>query len=343
MKTINEKMLQDIQKIYTISQSYNLSDQKEVDAVYRKLKKQGKHRFYTWIGRSFFEGLKTKTSFARYRRYAAFFVRQVGTLAFLTAALLLGAGAASRVKDHENKVLQEVLAEMEAREGTGSLPDTLPQERQETNLSPTDDGGSGNPKVMEEYQRFYDLNEDFVGWIKVEGTDIDYPVLQNRENPEFYLSHNFFEKEDRCGAIFLDGATNIYPKDKNIVLYGHNMSDGSMFGELKKYKDKAFFEGHPGFGFNTLYEKSTYQIAAVLVTDVSDTGDFCYFNFYNYDDQEFQKYMDFISQNRLYDTGYQFVYGESFVMLSTCDGHDTDNRLVVVGVEKSTSNVLRHL
>ncbi len=65
MKTINEKMLQDIQKIYTISQSYNLSDQKEVDAVYRKLKKQGKHRFYTWIGRSFFEGLKTKTSFAR--------------------------------------------------------------------------------------------------------------------------------------------------------------------------------------------------------------------------------------------------------------------------------------
>ena len=97
---------------------------------------------------------------------------------------------------------------------------------------------------------------------------------------------------DRCGAIFLDGVANIYPKDKNIVLYGHNMSDGSMFGELKKYKDKTYFEGHPGFGFNTLYEKSTYQIAVVLVTDISDIQDFCYYNLHNYDEQEFPKFKE---------------------------------------------------
>ena len=65
----------------------------------------------------------------------------------------------------------------------------------------------------------------------------------------------------------------------DIVLYGHNMSDGSMFGELKKYKDRTFYEKHPNFEFDTLYEKSMYQIAAVLVTDISDVQDFCYYNF----------------------------------------------------------------
>lgn len=121
----------------------------------------------------------------------------------------------------------------------------------------------------------------------------------------------------------------------DIVLYGHNMSDGSMFGELKKYKDRTFYEKHPNFEFDTLYEKSMYQIAAVLVTDVSDIQDFCHYDFHNYDEQEFQKCMDFIRKNRLYDTGYQFVYGEFFVMLSTCNGHDTDSRLVLVGVEQA--------
>lgn len=334
MKTKNEKMLQDIQKIYTISQNYNLTDQKEVDAIYRKLKKQGKHRFYTWIGKSFFEELKTKTSSAKYRRYAAFFIRQIEILAFLTAVFLLGTGAASRIKDYENKVLQDVLGEMKIQENIDSLPEAIPQERTEMDLAGTDDEGTGNPLILKEYQRFYDLNEDFVGWIKVEGTDIDYPVLQNKENPEIYLSHNFFKKEDRSGAVFLDGAASISPKDKNIVLYGHNMSDGSMFGELKKYKDKAFYEEHPNFEFDTLYEKSMYQIAAVLVTDISDTQDFSYYNFYNYDEQEFQEYMEFIGKNRLYDTGCRFRYGDFFVMLSTCSGYDADSRLVIVGVEK---------
>ena len=283
MKTKNEKMLWDIQKIYTISQHYNLSDQKEVDVIYRKLKKQGECRFYTWIGKSFFDELKTKTSFAKYRRYAAFGIRQIGILAFLMAFLLLGIGGASSVKDYENKILQEVLEEMKAQENIDSLSDTIPQERTEKDLAGADDIDTGNHGILEEYQRFYDLNEDFVGWIKVEGTDIDYPVLQNKKNPEIYLSHNFLKKEDRSGSVFLDGETSLSPKDKNIVLYGHNMSDGSMFGELKKYKDKTFYEQHPNFEFHTLYEKSMYQIVAVLVTDISDIQDFCYYNFYNYD------------------------------------------------------------
>ena len=334
MKTKNEKMLQDIQKIHAIYQNYNLSDQKEVDAVYRRLKKQGKNRFHTWIGKSFFQELKTKTSSARYRRYALFGIRQLEIFAFLTAILLLGAGAASRIKDYENKVLQEVLGEMKTQKSSDSLPDAIPQEGTETDFTQTGSKNSKNPQILEEYQKFYTLNKDFVGWIKIEGTDIDYPVLQNKEHPETYLSHNFFGKEDRSGAIFLDSAASIFPKDKNIVLYGHNMSDGSMFGQLKNFKDKTFYEEHPFFEFDTIYEKSTYRAAAVFITDISENQEFFYYNFCNYDEQEFQKYVDFIEKNKLYDTGCELAYGESFVMLSTCNGHATDSRLVIVGVEK---------
>lgn len=332
MKTQNEKMLQDIQKIYTISQKYNLADQKEVDVIYRKLKKQGKYRFSTWIGRTFFDGLRTKTSFAKYRRYAAFGIRQIGILAFLTAVLLLGTGVAGRVKDYEGKVLKEIVEEMKTQESSDNLPEILPQENLNDDLARTESAGS--PQILEEYQKLYASNPDFVGWIKVEGTDIDYPVLQNKENPEIYLTHNFLKKEDRAGSIFLDQAASIYPKDKNIVLYGHNMSDGSMFGELKNYKNKNYYDEHPCFEFDTLYEKSVYHIVAVFVTDVSETKDFCYYNFYNYDEQDFQKFVDFISENRLYDTGRQLMYGGFFIMLSTCNGHDTDSRLVIVGVEE---------
>lgn len=334
MKTRDEKMLRDIQKIYVISQNYNLNDQKEVDVIYRKLKKQGKSRFYTWIGKTFFKELKTKTSSAKYRRYAAFGIRQIEILAFLTAVLLLGIGVAGRVKDYESKALQEVLGEMKTRESTDRPPEIMPQGNAEGDLAESASQNVENDPILEEYQRLYDLNPDFVGWIKVEGTGIDYPVLQNKDNPETYLSHNFFKKEDRAGAIFLDDSASIYPKDKNIVLYGHNMSDGSMFGELKKYKDKTFYNEHPNFEFDTLYEKSVYQIAAVLVTDISDTKDFCYYDFYNYDEREFQKCVDFISKNRIYDTGCQLVYGDFFVMLSTCNGRATDSRLVIVGVKK---------
>lgn len=334
MKTSDEKILRDIQKINAISQNYNLSDRKEIDAIYRKLKRQGKYRFYTWIGNAFFEELKTKTSSAKYRRYAVFGIRQIEILAFLMAVLLLGIGAANRVKDYENKVLQEALGDMKTQGSADGMPKMSSLESAEDDMEGPDDGSIGDDPVLEEYQRLYGLNQDFVGWIKLEGTDIDYPVLQSRENPETYLTHNFFQKEDRSGAIFLDGVTNTYPKDKNIVLYGHNMSDGSMFGELKKYKDKSFYQKYPYFEFDTLYEKSMYQIGAVLVTDISDTGDFCYYDFYNYDEGSFQACVDFIAKNRLYDTGCQFMYGDSFVMLSTCNGHNTDSRLVVVGVEK---------
>lgn len=142
------------------------------------------------------------------------------------------------------------------------------------------------------------------------------------------------KKEERAGSVFLDSAAGIYPKDKNIVLYGHNMSNGSMFGELKNYKDISFYKEHPEFEFDTLYEKSMYQIVAVFVTDISETQGFCYYNFYNYDEQGFQKYVEFIQENRLYDTGCQLMYGDFFVMLSTCDGYNMDSRLVIVGKAK---------
>lgn len=329
MKIKNEKIIHDIQMIQVISQNYNLTDQKEIDRLYRKLKGKSNHGFFTWVGTSFYEALRTKTSYARRRKQCAFFLKQVGLLAFLTAALLLGVGAAYEIRNHDSKILRAALQEM--KEESITEAENLDGQEGESEISRQEPDA---PTVLEEYQRLYSLNSDLAGWIIVEGTNIDYPVLQKRENPDFYLSHDFFGNEDRAGSIFLDGEACVCPKDGNIVLYGHNMSNGDMFGSLKKYRQKAFCLEHPVFEFDTLYEKSKYQVAAVLAVDISQTEGFSYYDYYGYDSGNFQEFTDFLEKYKLYDTGYPIVYGDNFVMLSTCSGNGKDGRLVVVGVEK---------
>ena len=88
------------------------------------------------------------------------------------------------------------------------------------------------------------INSDCIGWIRIDGTDIDYPVVQAADNT-FYLHHNFNQESAICGAIFMDYRNDIDMTREHLILYGHQMKDGSMFKQLNGYKDKDFYKEHP--------------------------------------------------------------------------------------------------
>lgn len=188
-------------------------------------------------------------------------------------------------------------------------------------------------KVMRDnFANLYDINNDFVGWLNIPGTVIDYPVMQCDDN-EYYLNHDFYGKKDRYGCLFVKDYADIDTPDTNFIIYGHNMNDGSMFGELDNYSQKSYYTKHPTLSFDTLYENRSYEIISVFLSKVYDNDEsaFKYYEFYNADtEEEFLNFYDNIMSMSIYDTGVTAEYGDTFITLSTCAYHEEDGRLVVV-------------
>ena len=188
------------------------------------------------------------------------------------------------------------------------------------------------PDILDEYVTLYELNKKLVGWIKIDGTKVDYPVLQTGNN-DYYLDHNFDQEEDRNGSIFLDKECSIWPRSQNLILYGHNMRSGKMFGTLKSYKDESFYKKHPQLQFDTLYEKGTYDIMYVFSEVVHDETEvaFKYYQFISANSEvEYNSYMNDMAEMSLYDTGVTSTYGDALITLSTCDYSAGAERFVIV-------------
>ncbi|GAB3804476.1 class B sortase [Virgibacillus kimchii] len=169
-------------------------------------------------------------------------------------------------------------------------------------------------------------NEDLVGWITMEGTQIDYPIVQAEDNVE-YLTRNFYKDENRAGSIFMDFRNDIESTGQNTILYGHRMKDGSMFEQLSKYQDKAFFKDHQTFQFDTLYESYEAEIFAVYAT----TTDFDYIQADFANDEEYEQLLDRIQDESMYETDVELNAKDQIITLSTCDYELDENkgRLVV--------------
>lgn len=185
--------------------------------------------------------------------------------------------------------------------------------------------------TRERYGALYEENSDLFGWVTIEGTKIDYPVMHTPDDPEYYLHRAFDKKYSYSGVPFLDA--DCYEGCGNYILYGHHMKNGSMFAALMKYMDKAFWEEHPTVIFDTLDEHGVYDIIAVFSSKVYHTTDTGVFRWYNYtdltDETAFNEYIEGISRARIYDTGKTAEYGDTLLTLSTC-GKDSTNRFVVV-------------
>ena len=188
------------------------------------------------------------------------------------------------------------------------------------------------PEVLDEYAGLYAENSDTIGWLKIDGMTIDYVVMQAPDEINKYLRHDFYGKDSTRGCLFVDEYCDIFNSD-NIIIYGHNMKDGSMFGTLDSYTDESFYAEHKIIRFDTIYEKHSYEVVAAISTSIpaKDEDVFRYYEYTSSNDEEtFLDYADFIEKNKLYDTGVEINPGDKLLTLSTCAYHTTDGRFVVV-------------
>ena len=176
-------------------------------------------------------------------------------------------------------------------------------------------------------------NDDIVGWLEIEGTNINYPVMQTTDN-EYYMTHNYKKEYSAEGSIFLDKDYNWDIPSTNLLMYGHNNKNGSMFQNLMNYKDEEFYKQHPIINFTTINEDKKYEIIAVFYSRVyykNEKNVFRYYYFLNADNkEEFDYYINESKKASLYDTGKTAEYGEQLLTLSTCSYHTEDGRFVVV-------------
>lgn len=198
-------------------------------------------------------------------------------------------------------------------------------------------GGSGIPgeeggyPILDRYQDLYLENGDLAGWLSIEDMRIDYPVMQC-EDDEYYLHHDFEGKDSKYGCLYVRERADL-EEGTNFIIYGHNMKDGSMFGDLDFYREEDFYREHTKIAFDTLYKEYTYEIVAVFLSRIYGENDdvFKYYQFYEAEtEEEFHDFYDNIKQMSLYDTGVEAEYGDTFLTLSTCAYHVNNGRLAVV-------------
>ncbi len=188
------------------------------------------------------------------------------------------------------------------------------------------------PDILDEYKNVYIKNKSVIGWLTIEGTNIDYPVMQTVNN-EYYLNHNFEGKEDNNGSLFMDCNCNAMFRSTNLIVYGHHMKSGKMFGNLKKYESEEFCKEHNLIQFDTIYEKGLYEVMYVFRDTIKDAEDVS-FKYYQFIDpateEEFDSNMKAMADMSLYDTGVTAKYGDELLTLSTCNGSTSTARFVVV-------------
>lgn len=185
--------------------------------------------------------------------------------------------------------------------------------------------------MLAKYHTLYQQNNDMVGWIKIAGTAIDYPVVYNNNNNVYYLHRNFNKKKSAGGVPFMDYQCNLSDWSDNIIIYAHNMKNGTMFHDLLKYSSMAFWENHKEILFDTLYFKCKYEIFAVFRTSVGASDEFKYYEFINAESpREFDEFIAQCKANSLYDTKITPQYGETLLTLSTCSYNANNERFAVV-------------
>lgn len=200
-----------------------------------------------------------------------------------------------------------------------------PEETMSEDQEPTE------PEMLPEYAALYELNPDMVGWLKIEDSGVNYPVMMSPEDPDFYLKHNFDGVRNAHGCIFIKVGDVNEPSD-NLTLYGHNMGDGSMFTDVFRYQVESFMEEHRFIQFDTLYEHHTYEVFAVFTTTATLGKGFQYHNVVDVDEASFNQFIEICKDLSFFDLGITPEYGDKIICLSTCEYSQPNGRLVVAAV-----------
>ena len=184
------------------------------------------------------------------------------------------------------------------------------------------------------YQELHDQNSDMVGWLQIENSKINYPVMQtSMDNANFYLYKDFDKNDSVRGSIYAAEICDVFEPSDNITLFGHNMKDGSMFAYLGNYYEKSAWENNPLIFFDTLTESHVYKIFAVFKTSGTDNVGFAYHQMADAKDEaEFNQFVATCKELAFYDTGITPVYGDKLLCLSTCEYTIDNGRFVFAAV-----------
>lgn len=176
-----------------------------------------------------------------------------------------------------------------------------------------------------DFKRLKEVNEDIIGWIRVNATDISYPIAKSTDN-DFYLHRTFEKEENFAGCIFMEYQNESDFSDKNTIIYGHNMKNGSMFGTLRKFYEEGVYESAPYFWIYTPDEIYRYDIFSCSEVGVTSKTYLITFT-----EEEFAEYIDNAFEQSVVDgTDIQVSADDKIVTLSTCTGNEA-TRFVVQG------------
>jgi len=230
-----------------------------------------------------------------------------------------------------------------AAQTTEPIEITVPIESTETTeatADPTEESEAVTEPVspLAQYQKLQEENPDMAGWLYIEDTSIDYPVMHTPKDPEKYLHKNFQGEESYAGVPFIDYRCR--EDSDNLVIYGHNMADGTMFHTLVDYDKKEHWQTHPVIHFDSVDEQREYEVVSAFYDRVYYTHE-KNFKFYNFIDAanetEYNSAVKKFKEKSIYDTGVTPEYGQQLITLVTCTYHVENGRFVVVACEKSTS------
>ena len=177
-------------------------------------------------------------------------------------------------------------------------------------------------------QELYNINNDIIGWINIEDTNINYPVMQTKDRPNYYLRKDFYKKYSQWGTPFLAENCDIQTSD-NLIIYGHHINASKMFGELEKYRNQEFYNNHKFIKFYTKDNLTKYEIISVFRTIANN--EFKYYEFVNANDErEFETFITKCKELSFYNTENNAEFDDKLITLVTCDYSLKNGRLVVI-------------
>lgn len=197
----------------------------------------------------------------------------------------------------------------------------------------TDEISQVSNGFVDKVKELHQENADVKGWVRIEDTNINYPLLQT-DNNDYYLTHNYKKEYSSYGSIFINSKCDIKNQNSNVLIYGHDMKDNQMFKDLLKYQDKNFYEQHPIIKIATEENEADYEIIYAFKSRVfyqDEKNVFRYYQYYNFDDEnKYNEYINNCKKIQLYDTGKIATYGEQLITLITCEYSQENGRMVVV-------------
>lgn len=271
---------------------------------------------------------KAKKDMGRVEKFAL-----IAMILILSCTLIYSTGniVFTLVNNHES---EQTFAELESMIITEPQGNTSNSE--DKNSDKTDSSGEAQtitPTLTpaEKYSKLSAENDDFIGWLKIPDTVVNYPVMQTPNNEEYYLHKDFYKKYSFAGTPFVQANCVAGKQSWNTILYGHNMNNGSMFTTIKQYRYKDFLSEHKYIYFDTLEEYGKYEVMAVIITKATKESDFPFWEYTDLTDEErFDKFMLLCEKKTVIKTGVTATYGDKFLTLATCHNSKQNGRLIVV-------------